>query len=273
MPESLQYSVRGNVFEIHINNPQSLNSFTIPEFVHLADLFDKADKDETTSITLITSTGSFFSTGANIKSISKMVNLTKLDYYEQITCKNIYLVNTIMNHRKLIVVALNGPVIGLSAALVCLMDVIIARRPVKGKVGEPYMQYPFASIGLVNECGVSASLPKRIGLTNSLKAVCLAQKIPFETLHNCGFISDVIETDDVEEFNEKIRKQLSKLSDSLAGDSISENKMMIKKDFNHQVNLQIVDESMSGLSRWINERPQSAFMAMVTKSNHSKGKL
>ncbi|TID30159.1 hypothetical protein CANINC_001266 [Pichia inconspicua] len=273
MSDTLQYYVRGKISEIHINNPQSLNSFTIPEFVQLAHLFDKADKDETTSITLITSSGTFFSTGANIKSISKMVNLTKLDYYEQITSKNIYLVNTILNHKKLIVVALNGPVIGLSAALVCLMDIIIARKPVENNSYEPYMQYPFATIGLVNECGVSASLPKRIGITNSLKAVCLAQKISLETLQTCGFISDVIETDNVDEFNENVRKQLNGFCDSLANDSIMENKLMIKQNFNHQVNLQIVDESMSGLNRWINERPQSAFKAMLSKSNHSKGKL
>lgn len=273
MAETLHFTINGPVFEIHINNPNALNSFTIPEFVQLADLFDKADKEESTSITLITSTGSFFSTGANIKFISKMINLSKLDYYEQITAKNIYLVNTILNHKKLIVVALNGPVIGLSAALVCLMDVIIARKPIKDSMGEPYMQYPFASIGLVNECGVSASLPKRIGITNSLKAVCLAERIPLETLKTCGFVSDVIETDSVEQFNDTIRNKLKSLCKSLAQDSISENKLMIKQDFNYQVNLQTIDESIAGLNRWVHERPQTAFKAMITKSKHSKGKL
>jgi peroxisomal 3,2-trans-enoyl-CoA isomerase len=273
MSETLSYQISGSVFEIHINNPNALNSFTIPEFVQLAQLFDMADKEESTSVTLITSSGDFFSTGANIKFISKMVDKTKLDYYEQITSKNILLVHTILNHHKLIVVALNGPVIGLSAALVCLMDVIYARNPI-GKTGiSPYMQFPFATIGLVNECGVSASLPYRLGITTSLEAVCLARRITLDEMVNCGFISQIFETESVDSFNELVKFKINEMTKNLAIDSIIENKKLIKSAFNHQVDQQIVNESMAGLSRWVDERPQSAFKAMVLKNKHSKGKL
>lgn len=273
MTETLSYRIDGTIFEIHINNPNALNSFTIPEFVQLAELFDLADRCAETSVTLLTSTGEFFSTGANIKFVSKMVNKTKLEYYEEITSKNILLVDTIVNHTKLIVVALNGPVIGLSAALVCLMDVIYARKPKNPGSVMPYMQFPFASIGLVNECGVSASLPYRLGLTLSLEAVCLARKITLAELENRGLVSSTFSEDSVEEFNHLVRGHVAKLTQTLDHDSIMENKKLVRVAFDNQVNAQITHESMAGLAKWIAEKPQSAFKAMVLKNRHTKGKL
>lgn len=273
MTDTITYNINGPIFEININNEAALNSFTIPEFIELAKLFEMADKEPKTSVTLITSSGKFFSTGANIKSISKITNNSKLDYYDKITSKNIFLVHTILNHSKLIVVALNGPVIGLSGALVCLMDVIYAREPTEQGGISPYLQFPFASIGLVNECGVSASLPLRLGVSTSLEAVCLARKIKLNELISNGFVTKTFTTNNVPDFNNLVKNDVAEMVKNLSLDSIVENKNMIKLAFNHQVNLQIVNESMSGLQRWVDERPQSAFKAMVFKNKHSKGKL
>lgn len=270
MSDILSYQINGPIFEIHINNPQSLNSFTIPEFTKLAELFDLANETNETSITLLTSTGSFFSTGANIKFISKMVNKSKMDYYNEITSKNIFLVHTILNHKKLIVVALNGPVIGLSAALVSLMDVVYAYENVDSP---PYMQFPFASIGLINECGVSASLPYRLGLTRSLEAVCMTKRITLNELVASGFVSKIFKSENVENFNEAVRSEVNNLVKSLAIDSIIENKKLIRLAFDDQVNKQIVNEGMDGLKRWIAERPQTAFKNMVEQNKRMKSKF
>ena len=271
--ETLTYKIDGLVFEIHVNNPQALNSFTIPEFVRLAELFGLADRNEDTKVTLLTSTDTFFSTGANIKFISKLVDQPRLEYYDRITSKNILLVHTILNHRKLIVVALNGPVIGLSAALVCLMDVVYARVPIEEKSITPYMQFPFSSIGLVNECGVSASLPYRLGLTRSLEAVSMARKITLDELVCSGVVSKTFRTDSVETFNKQISSEVSKMVSSLALDSMVENKKLIRAAFDEQVEKQIVNESLSGLSRWVDERPQTAFKFMVENNGKGKKKL
>ncbi|CAI8498808.1 unnamed protein product [Pichia kudriavzevii] len=264
--DMLSYTIDGQVFNIHIDNPEALNSFTIPQFIELAELFIKAQEADT-SITLLTAKGKFFSTGANIKYVSQIVNKSRLEYYEAITSKNILLVHTILNHSKLIVVALNGPVIGLTAALVCLMDVIYAKR------GDVYMQYPFSSIGLVNECGVSASLPYRIGLTRSLEAVSLARRIELDELIASGFVTKTYDADSVELFNQQVKRDLLKMTENLAQDSISANKEMIKNQFHNQVMKQITDESMSGLQRWVDERPQSAFARMATRVKRGNGKL
>lgn len=281
MTEILSYNIEGQIFEIQINNPKSLNSFTIPQFVKLAELLDLSNKNKDTVVTLITSTGDFFSTGANIKFISKVTGKKKIEYYEQITSKNILLVHTILNHKKLIIVALNGPVIGLSAALVCLMDIVYARLPNDNKTlkkmenGLPYMQFPFASIGLINECGVSATLPYRLGLSKSLEAVCLGHKITFDEMVASGLITKTVQSESVNLFNQIVKQKIMDMTRNLAFDSIIENKKLIRNHFDELINKQIIEESMNGLNRWIDERPQTAFKLMTEKNNNKllKGKL
>lgn len=265
---TLSYKIEGPIFEIHINNPDALNSFTIPEFIKLSELFIQADNNKSTKVTLLTSSGKFFSTGVNIKSISKMTKLPRLKYYEEITSKNIYLVNTILNHKKLICVALNGPVIGLTAALVCLMDIIYVKFDSNSN-NNVYINFPFASIGLVNECGVSASLPLRIGMSLSFEALCLSKRIGLKDLIDSGFIvnSNIIRNaDSTEKFNEIVKLKILKNVENLDIDSIIENKKFLKNLFDNQVNKQLVSESFAGLQKWIDEKPQTAFKKMIMKS-------
>lgn len=284
MTEMLSYKIEGQIFEIQINNPKSLNSFTIPQFIELAELLDLSNQNKDTVVTLITSTGDFFSTGANIKFISRLTGKNKIEYYEQITSKNILLVHTILNHKKLLIVALNGPVIGLSAALVCLMDIIYARLPsdnnsLNKKENQnscllPYMQFPFASIGLINECGVSATLPYRLGLSKSLEAVCLARKISLDEMISSSLITKTVKSESVKLFNQIVKQEIMQMTKNLAFDSIIENKKLVRKHFDELVNKQIIDESMRGLNRWVDERPQTAFKLMTEKNNRPlKGKL
>lgn len=269
----IKKSINGKIFEIHLENPNAMNAFTIPEFVELANALHEANDNKETSITLLTSSGTFFSTGANIKFISQMVELKKMDYYEQITSKNIYLVHSFINHKKLLISALNGPVVGLTAALVNLTDFIWARRvKTETKTNQnPYYYFPFSSIGLVNECGASVSLPYRLGLSVSIEAVCLCRRIELDELVRLGVISNVIEDDSTDKFNEKVREQITKMAKLLDPASIIENKAQFKGDFKTQVEAHIVNESLDGLQKWVEEKPQMAFKRMVmSKKRDSK---
>lgn len=264
--------VNGKIFEIHLDNPAAMNAFTIPEFVAFANALNEANDNSETCITLLTSSGTFFSTGANIKSISQMVGLDKMDYYEQITSKNIYLVHSFINHKKLLISALNGPVVGLSAALVNLTDIIWARKvTTPSKTNQtPYYYFPFSSIGLVNECGASISLPYRLGLSTAIEAVCLCRRIELDELVRLGVVSNVIEEESTEAFNDKVRAQLAKMSHTLDPEAIVSNKAQFQLDFKAQVEAHIVNESLDGLSKWVQEKPQQAFKRMVLSKRQSK---
>ncbi|GAV28060.1 hypothetical protein PMKS-001528 [Pichia membranifaciens] len=111
------------------------------------------------------------------------------------------------------------------------------------------------------------------GLTRSLEAVSMARKITLDELVCSGVVSKTFRTDSVKTFNTQISSEVSKMVSSLALDSMVENKKMIRAAFDEQVEKQIVNESLSGLSRWVDERPQTAFKFMVENNGKGKKKL
>jgi peroxisomal 3,2-trans-enoyl-CoA isomerase len=70
------------------------------------------------------------------------------------------------SHSKILVTALNGPVIGLSAALISHSDFIYA-------VSDAYLMTPFTSLGLVAEGGSSVAFVQRMGQGKANEALLL----------------------------------------------------------------------------------------------------
>ncbi len=265
MGRFITYEKREKVFRIHLNNPQGSNSLTIHQFLKLKELIDQADKDDETFVTLITSSGRFFSAGANIKSISKMTGKSEDYYLSEITSKNMLLVNVMIRHKKLLVCALNGPVIGLTASLVCLCDIIYAID-----VNKVYMSFPFTAIGLTNECGASASLVARVGLSKALEIICLNKKLSCREMVKLGLVNRAFQFKNIDEFNEYIVAKLNGKLRHLDGKALLENKSLLKQDFRNKVDSVVLQEGMMGLDKWVANSPQNAFSAFLKSRRESK---
>lgn len=264
--ESITYTKTESIFRIHLNNAANGNSLTIPEFGYFAELLEKADNDEDTTITLITASGTFFSTGANIKYISKLVDKDKQFYLSEISAKNLYLVHLLLNHHKLLVCALNGPVIGLMASFVCLCDLVYAIN-----IDDIYMSFPFTQIKLTTEGGVSASLTARIGLSKALEVICLSRKLKCKEMLRLGLINKAYFYHNTTTFNDAIVETLTVQLKGLDPGTLIENKKLIKYQFRRNVEAQLVQETMRGLDHWTANDPQKAFAEMI--KNHRRSKL
>lgn len=90
---------------------------------------ERADREEETVCTLIQSTGRYFSAGANIA--DRGLQESKADelfshelWLNKFVARNTFLTDLFHNHTKILAAAVNGPVIGLSAALLALCDLV-----------------------------------------------------------------------------------------------------------------------------------------------------
>ncbi len=265
MSHFITFEKRDKVFRIHLNNPKGFNSLTIPQFLKVKELIDQADQDNDTLATLITSSGAFFSVGVNIKSISKMTGKTENYYLSEISSKNMLLVDVMLRHKKLLICALNGPVIGLVASLVCLCDLIYAID-----MNKVYMSFPFTAIGLTNECGASASLVARIGLSKALEILCLNKKLSCREMFKLGLLNRVFQFQNIDEFNEYIIAKLNGKLRNLDGRALMENKRLVKQDFRSKVEGVVLRESMMGLDKWVANNPQKAFSSFLQSKRESK---
>lgn len=77
----------------------------------------------------------------------------------------------VYRHSKILVAAMNGPVIGLSAALLGYFDFIFS-------VDDAYFLTPFSAISLVCEGGSSQSLVQRMGLAKANECALLTIPSP-----------------------------------------------------------------------------------------------
>lgn len=262
------YEVRGKVAIITLNLARKLNALNGGQYLELAKLVAKADAEETTIATIIQSTGRYFSAGANIQDLSKMkledpAELFSHDFwFKNFVGRNAYLVDLFHNHKKVLVAALNGPVIGLSAALTALCDLVYCID--ESKV---FMLTPFSNLGLVAEGSSSATLFLRLGWSKSAEALLLSKPIPGEDLNKLGFFNKVYTGQGLtpEQFNEEVFKEVSGKLAGLYEPSIFHNKDLLRANRDQFVNSANSKELIMGFNKWIQGIPQQRFLQLSNK--------
>lgn len=272
------YEVRNKVAIITLNLPKVYNALGYEEYQRLDELMQKAARDPNTLVTLIQGTGKFFSAGANVRggAASRPVadpSLSEEDQYIQqrrsfissFGARNLSITETFFNHPKVLVVALNGPVIGLSAALVALADFVYA-------VDSAYLLTPFANIGLVAEGAASYTLVQRLGWSKANEALLASKPISAQDLYARGFINELYPAAEFspEQLNKHVFNLIEKTFYTLDGDSVKDIKKLIRRSTEQQLNDSNHAEVMGGIEKFSRGIPQKRFAALAAKSLRHK---
>lgn len=266
--KDLLYEVRDKVTIITLNLPKALNALNGEQYLLLAKLMERADREEGTVLTLLQATGRYFSAGANIAdpglSQASAEDLTSHDYWlSKFVSRNVFLTDLFHNHTKVLAAAVNGPVIGLSLALLSLCDLIYVMDETK-----MFLLAPFSNLGLVAEGAASATLFLRLGWSKSAEALLFARPIPGPELIKLGFINKSYKSDNfksVEEFNQRVHDDLVKQFSNLYAPSILENKQLLKANRDQQINSASQREAIKGFNKWMKGIPQDRFMRLYQK--------
>lgn len=263
--EDILYEVKGKTAVITLNLGSKLNALNAPQYQLLTELVQRADEEPDTVVTLFQSTGRFFSAGANISDLGDADASEVFSYpywLKNFTGRNVWSTDVFMNHKKVLACALNGPVIGLSAALVCLCDLIYVNDESK-----TYLLAPFSNLGLVAEGGASATLFMRLGWAKASEALLLARPISGADLEKNGFFNKSYKDNKftTEQFNDQVYKDLNHQFENLYYPSIFDNKQLLKANRDQAVAAASSKESVIGLRRWVDGIPQERFMQLAQK--------
>jgi peroxisomal 3,2-trans-enoyl-CoA isomerase len=137
------------------------------------------------------------------------------------------------NHPKILVVALNGPVIGLSAALTGWADFIYATP-------DTFLLTPFSSLGLVSEGGASIGFVQRMGMSKANEALIMSKRISCEELVHCGYVNKVFGK---ENFLAQVLKEVDdRLGPHLVPESMTKIKALIRRPNKELIDAQGVTE-------------------------------
>ncbi|GBL48866.1 dodecenoyl-CoA isomerase [Candidozyma auris] len=261
------YEVRDRITTITINLDSKLNALNGPQYLQLAKFIDQADKEEDTVVTILQAKGRYFSAGANVRDIS-VANADPSEIFshefwlKNFTGRNVYLTDLLHNHSKVLVCALNGPVIGLSAAIVALCDLVYVNDE-----NTAYMLTPFSNLGLVAEGATSATLFLRLGWSKSAEALLFAKPIPGSELNRLGFFNGTFTGKGLttDQFNEEVHKLVLSKFEGLYEPSIFANKALLRHNRDQLINSANARESIIGFNRWIEGIPQQRFVQIANK--------
>lgn len=266
--KDILYEVRGKVAVITFNLPQALNALSFEQYLLLGKLMEKADAEETTAVTLIQSTGRFWSAGANTHGLEDEERRKQETQDQHVvwlgnfTARNVWLTDTFAKHTKVIVVAANGPAIGLSAALMALADLIYVKEE-----KDFWILAPFSNLGLVAEGASSATLFLRLGWSKASEALLFSRPIRGPDLKSLGFINQSYDGQfkTTEEFNAAIYDQVVSQFDHLYVPSIIANKKLLKDNTSKLISAANTEEGIGGFNRFVRGIPQERFQMLNDK--------
>jgi peroxisomal 3,2-trans-enoyl-CoA isomerase len=269
MAEGITLEYQGRIAIITIDNQKKLNALTQDQYYEIARCLREVAEREDIFITLLTGKGRYFSAGADV-AISRETPQGEdaaRHWLKSFVANNLNITHAFYTHPKILVTALNGPAIGLSAALIAFSDFIYA-------VPHAFLLTPFSSLGLVAEGGASRAFVQRLGISKANEALIMSKRITSEEMIQTGFVNKVFEEcgkNDDEKFKGLVLKEINdRLGEHLIGSSLIKIKALIRKPERDLLDAQGVAEVFGGLERFTAGIPQKEFARIASGEKRHK---
>ncbi|KAL4724919.1 dodecenoyl-CoA isomerase [Fusarium chlamydosporum] len=263
----LDLEYRGRTAILTVHNERKLNAFNSAQYYDLAQKLREIATHDEVFITVILGKGRFFSAGADVGTTRKApgeANDTHKQLLQSFVANNLNLTHAFATHPKILVIGLNGPVIGLTAALVAFADFIYCAP-------STFLLTPFSSIGLVAEGGASRALALRLGPARANEALLMSRRIGSQELERCGFVNAIFDEGDDVKFGARVLHEVDeRLGDHLNGDSLIGIKKLIRKPEMDIMHTQNVHEVFAGLERFMTGVPQEEFAKLASGAKRHK---
>ncbi|EST07565.1 Crotonase superfamily [Kalmanozyma brasiliensis GHG001] len=182
---------------ITFNAPEKLNALGGADYKAITACLEWIAVQPDILVTIFTGKGRYFSAGADVKDPSRSlpVDVAKADpntaegkaligdfYVARTQNGQGKLAVALRNHPKILIAALNGPAVGLSAAIPSHCDLVYA-------YDDFFFFVPFMSLALVAEGLTSVTFIKRMGLGRATEALLEGRKMTAPELKESGFIT------------------------------------------------------------------------------------
>ncbi|KAI4215124.1 MAG: hypothetical protein LQ351_002439 [Letrouitia transgressa] len=260
---------KGKIATITFNIPHKLNALNSELHYRLSCLMREVAARDDIFITILTGKGRYFSAGADVSvghTLEPGEDLRR-KMLSGFVAANLDITNAFYTHPKILITAMNGPVIGITAALISFSDFIYCSD-------SAFLLTPFSSLGLVAEGGSSVAFVQRMGISKANEALIMSKKITAEEMLATGFVNKIIPTKKGEEdkFLPEVLKEVDeRLGDHLNMDSLIKVKALIRRPDRERLDAQGVAEVLGGLERFVTGVPQQEFARLA--SGEKKHKL
>lgn len=191
----IAYEIADGVATITLNRPDRLNAFTVIMCRELVAAFDAADADDQVRVILLTGAGRGFCAGADLERGASTFNAKDAGRAaERADFETIgglprdaggVVSLRIAAARKPVIVAVNGPAIGVGATMTLPADVRIAAESAR-------FGFVFARRGIVPEAASSWFLPRVVGISQAMEWVATGRVFGAQEARDGGLVSRLV---------------------------------------------------------------------------------
>ncbi|TID22715.1 peroxisomal d3-d2-enoyl-CoA isomeras-like protein [Venturia nashicola] len=263
--------VKGQIGTIKLNRPKQLNSFGGNLALDVIAAFKELDNHPDTVFTVLTGEGRFFSAGADVKAVSSETKTTfvndteKKIHFVARFATALELMRTLIDHRKVFVLALNGPGVGGGAVwFQGIADIVLASTTC-------YLQVPFSSLGLVPENGSALSFAQHMGIHRANDFLMFGRKLSAQELESWGMVNRIFPVDG---FHGKVESFLQEQLSVNDGKSMMEMKRLQNQGLREGRILAVYNSVDALADRFVEDAPKKRFEAKKRELEaKSKAKL
>ncbi|KAI0455533.1 ClpP/crotonase-like domain-containing protein [Xylaria acuta] len=268
MADAVKVSYSGRIATVTIDNDKKLNALNLEGYYAIAKALREIALRDDIYITILTGKGRYFSAGADVSVGREFPPGTDLyrAWLSGFVANNLNITQAFYSHPKILVAALNGPAVGLSAALTAFADFVYAAP-------HAFLLTPFSSLGLVAEGGASRALVQRLGISKANEALIMSRRITADELVATGYVNRIFPCDvgdDAGFLRQVLREVDERLGEHLIGDSLTGIKALIRKPEREVLDRQNVAEVFAGLDRFVKGIPQKEFQKIASGQKRHK---
>lgn len=191
--EAIQYDASEGIATITLNRPDRLNAWTRQMEGEVRDAMEKAGGDPAVRCIILTGAGRGFCAGADMDLLSGIQQGGPRAEGERRATSGAGTARPDFRMTysyfptvpKLIIGAINGPCAGLGLVIALYCDVRYAAE-------NAVFTSAFAARGLIAEHGISWTLPRLVGIANSLDILCSARKFGAQEALHMGMVNRVL---------------------------------------------------------------------------------
>ncbi len=190
--ETILYEVKDEVLLITLNRPDRLNAWNNQMLHELINAFDRADADDEIGAIILTGAGRGFCAGADLSGAGATTfqragnqpNVNELGDSGGAASRRIF------QSLKPVIVAFNGPAVGVGLTMTLAADVRLAAPNIK-------MGMVFSARGIVAEGCSSYFLPRLVGISKALEWTMSARVFRSEEALEAGLVRSIHELSDL----------------------------------------------------------------------------
>ncbi|KAJ6630754.1 ClpP/crotonase [Mycena sp. CBHHK59/15] len=266
MAPTVTVDVSERIAFITLRRPSTLNALTREDYTSFANALRSIDKRDDVLVTVWQATGKWFCAGTDVKGNGRKVGDEIRDIFiESVVRSSTDCSQALYSHSKILVAALNGPVIGIAAAFLGHFDFIYC-------MPNAWLAVPFTFLGIVAEAGSSVSFVNRMGLATANEVLIWGKKKDAQQLYDCGFINQILPLQSVEAFHGAVRTLIVEEIRGLDPAALLVVKKLIRTGLNEKNNPDAVNlrESYAQTERFAGGVPARQFGRIARKEIRHK---